>query len=149
LANHSRGTHRRAAAFAALVACAAAGCGDDICVNVETDISLVCTPDSAAPGLPLLLDVRQSCGLNEARGQACSAVVQGGAVLLTLTEDHCNVGTAVSDTATCTHAVVSCKVPPLGEGDYQITFKGGPGQVLRVRTGGALSCRLPSPPPAP
>ena len=150
MANHSRGTLGRvAAAIAVLLACAAAGCGDDICVNVQTDISLVCTPDTAAPGLPLLLDVRQSCGLNEARGQACSAVVQGGTVLLTLTEDHCNVGTATSDYATCTHAVVPCKIPAIGVGDYQLSFQGGPGQVLRVRDGGALSCRLPTPPPAP
>ncbi len=148
MAIHSRVTAALAVAGLSL-ACAAAGCGNDICANVETDISLVCTPDSAAPGIPLQLDVRQSCGLNEALGQACTAVVQGGAVVLTLTEDHCNVGTALSDTASCTRAVVPCKIPPLEPGDYQLSFKGGPGQVLKVRAGGAPSCRLPTPPPAP
>ena len=148
MANHSRTSVRRALAGLAL-ACAAAGCGDDLCVNVETDISLVCDPDSVAPGVPLKLDARQSCGLDEARGQACTAVVQGGTVVLTMTEDHCNVGTATSDYATCTYSVATCLVPPLEPGDYQLSFKGGPGQVLRVRPGGALSCRLPSPPPVP
>lgn len=137
------------AAAGLALACAAAGCGDDICANVETDISLVCTPDAVAAGIPLQLDVRQSCGLNEARGQACTAVVLGGTVALTLTEDHCNVGTSLSDTATCTRAVVPCKIPALEPGDYQLSFKGGPGQVLRVRPGGVASCRLPTPPPAP
>ena len=137
------------AAAALLLACAAAGCGDDICANAETDISLVCTPDSVAPGIPLQLDVRQSCGLNQARGQACAAVVLGGTVVLTLTEDHCNVGASSSDIATCTRVVVPCKIPPLQPGDYQLSFKGGPGQVLKVRAGGAPSCRLPAPPPAP
>jgi hypothetical protein len=75
--------------------------------------------------------------------------VQGGTVVLTMTEDHCNVGTATSDYATCTYAIATCVVPPLEPGDYQLSFKGGPGQVLHVRPGGAPSCRLPSPPPAP
>jgi hypothetical protein len=143
------GTAKLAAGLALCCAAALAGCGDNLCTNVETDISLVCTPDTAAEGVPLTLDVRQSCGLNEARGQACTATVEGGTVSLTLTEDHCNVGTAVSDTATCTKAVVPCKIPALGAGDYQVVFKGGPGQVLHVRPLGALSCRLPAPPPAP
>jgi hypothetical protein len=149
LANLQRVTVRLAAVLALCCGAALSGCGDSLCSNVETDISLVCTPDTAAPGLPLTLDVRQSCGVNEARGQVCNATVQGGTVVLTLTEDHCNVGTAVSDTATCTEAVVPCKIPALGVGDYQLAFQGGPGQVLHVRAGGALACRLPAPPPAP
>jgi hypothetical protein len=148
LALRSLALRSRSLALAAL-ACALGACSDDTCSNVDTEIGYVCTPDTAAPAVALQLDVRESCGTSEARGQVCTAQVQGGTVLLTLTEDHCNVGTIFSDIATCSRAVVSCKVPALGEGDYQVVFRGGPAQLLKVRQGGALSCRLPAAPPAP
>ena len=151
MANHPRtSSGARLATAGLLLACfAAAACGDDICSDVQSEIGLVCTPDTAAAGIPLKLDIREACGVNEARGQTCTAVLLNGSVVLALHEDHCNVGTSVSDNGACSRNIVPCQLPALGPGDYPLVFAGGPGQVLRVRPGGAPNCRLPTPPPAP
>jgi hypothetical protein len=120
-------------------------CLDDLCGAVEGEIGVVCAPDAALADAPLVLEVREACGTECARSPVCTAALAAGALHLTLTEDHCSVGTTACDAATCLRAVVPCPVPPLPAGDYPVVVSGGPAQVLRVRAGGQPSCRLPSP----
>ena len=144
---------RRARAGAVLVltlaATALAACSDDTCSDVETEIGIACTPDPAGADRLLLLEVREACGTNCAQGPSCTATFSGGAVRLSLHEDHCYVGSVSCDQTTCSRLVVPCTLPALREGDYPLLFRGGPAQVLHVRQGGAGSCRIPLPPPAP
>ena len=141
---------RAPAALLALAAAAAlASCSDDTCGDVETAIGLACTPEPAGADRMLVLEVREACGTNCARSPSCTAVVSGGAVRLSLHEDHCFVGSVNCDSTTCSRLIVPCTLPALREGDYPLIFQGGPSQILRVRQGGAGICRLPRPPPAP
>ena len=142
-------TDRLIGALVLVTAVALAGCGDDICADVETEIGLACTPDPAGADRVLVLEVREACGTNCARSPTCTATFSGGAVQLSLHEDHCNVGAVSCDTTTCSRLVVPCTLPALREGDYPLVYRGGPAQILRVRQGGAGACRIPVPPPAP
>ena len=129
------------AAFAIALVCS---CSSD-CNNVDVDIGAACLPELAAANLGLLIQVRESCGMNCARTPGCTAVLRSGAVVLELSEDQCpNLSIGCSQML-CQERVVSCKIPALTEGDYPVVIPGTASRVLRVRDGATLrSCTLPA-----
>jgi hypothetical protein len=136
----------RTALLLLLPLCALSACVDDTCFQVEGELGLLCVPDVAAADAPLVLDAREACGTQCARSPVCSAALQGGAVRLTLTEDHCEPGVASCDESDCLRTILSCQIPPLPAGDYPVLMRGGPPELLRVRAGGTAACRLPATP---
>ncbi|HET9751365.1 MAG TPA: hypothetical protein VFP52_00325, partial [Myxococcales bacterium] len=77
---------RRIAIAAAL--CAAA-CSDSTCETGVVDVSELCLPAPAAPGLPLVVDVRESCGRGCSGVPSCTALLRNAQVTLTVEQDVC------------------------------------------------------------
>ena len=131
---------RRIAIAAAL--CAAA-CTDSQCDTGVVDVSEVCLPAPAAPGLPLVVNVRESCGRGCSGVPTCTALLRNAQVTLAVEQDVCQETlTQECLNRACEQRVVPCQLPPLNEGDYVISAPGGASQLLHVQSGGASTCRL-------
>jgi hypothetical protein len=131
---------RRIAIVAAL--CAAA-CTDSTCETSVVDVSELCLPAPAAPGLPLVVDVRESCGRGCSGVPSCTALLRNAQVTLTVEQDVCQETlTQECVSLPCEQRVVRCQLPALNEGDYVISAPGSASRLLHVQGGGASTCRL-------
>lgn len=131
---------RRLALAAAL--CAAA-CSDSQCDTGTVDVSEVCLPGSVAPGIPIVVDVRELCGRGCSGVPNCTALMRNAQVALDLEQDVCQE-TLTSECVAlgCQQRVVRCELPALDGGDYVVSAPGGFARVLKVREGGASTCRF-------
>lgn len=135
--------------LAAGVALTALECDNVSCKTIVTDLGALCLPDTAQPNTDLLVEVRELCATNCARLPNCTATVVEGAVVLDVHQDVCNDVSQVTCTPQqCMRRSVLCKLPGLPQGDYAVRAPGIEDQLLRVRAGGTVSCRLPVTPDA-
>lgn len=133
----------RIALTAALLLLAA--CSDVVsCDTVTADIGQVCLPDSFAPDVASVIELRELCGKGCSGAPTCTALFSGGRVVLDVSQDVC------SDTRSsscidlgCQHRVMRCALPPLPAGQYTLAVPGGVTRLLRVASGGQSSCRFP------
>ena len=130
---------------AALLLCAAA-CNSGISCDTRTDdLGDLCIPATLAPGIPSVLDVRELCGGGCTSMPSCTALFRGGTVALDVAHEVCSDSASGGCIAVgCQQRIVRCVLPALAAGDYTLTVPGGPARLLRVRGGGAASCRFPS-----
>ncbi|HET7788614.1 MAG TPA: hypothetical protein VFL36_21750 [Myxococcales bacterium] len=131
---------RRLAIAAAL---SAAACTDSTCDTGVVDVSEVCLPAPAAPGLSLVVDVRESCGRGCSGVPSCTALLRNAQITLTVEQDVCQETlTQECLNRACEQRVIPCQLPSLNEGDYVISAPGSASRVLHVQSGGASTCRL-------
>jgi hypothetical protein len=131
---------RRLAIAAAL--CAAA-CTNSTCDTGVVDVSELCLPAPASPGLPLVVDVRESCGRGCSGVPSCTALLRNAQITLTVEQDVCQETlTQECINRACEQRVVPCQLPALNEGDYVVSAPGSALRLLHVQSGGSSTCRL-------
>ncbi|HEY6910972.1 MAG TPA: hypothetical protein VI356_16465 [Myxococcales bacterium] len=131
--------------IAIAIALCAAACSDSQCETGTVDVSELCLPATAAPGLPLVVDVRESCGRGCSGIPSCTALLRNAQVTLTVQQDVCQETlTQECLNRACEQRVVPCQLPSLNEGDYVISAPGGASRLLRVQSGGTTTCRFPA-----
>jgi|GEM_PF-1364931 len=138
---------RSAPLFAALslALAASAGCSSTTCEDIEADIGAVCLPDTLAPGITSIIEVREQCGNSCTLPPGCTATFTGGSVFLDLHQKRCSdTGFFGCDQIQCLNRSARCVLPGLPPGDYPLLVPGGANQIVHVRSGGQNSCRLPA-----
>jgi hypothetical protein len=131
--------------LAALAVALAACNSTDTCDDKTDDVGDLCLPADVAPNLPVLLEAREQCGATCTGTPNCSAIFVDGRVALEVSQEVCSSSqSAFCILLGCQRRIMQCTLPPLAEGDYALTVPGGPPRLLRVRSGGAGSCRFPS-----
>src|SRR2546430_1547624 len=103
---------RPALAAAALLL---AACSDVVtCNTVTADVGQVCLPDSFAPDVASVIDVRELCGKGCSGTPTCTALFSGGRVVLDVSQDVCTdtQSSACIDFG-CQQRVMRCALPPL------------------------------------
>jgi hypothetical protein len=134
---------RTVVVFLALLA---AACNEGVsCNTVNADVGDLCIPGSIAPDIPLVLDVRELCGLGCGTPPSCSALFRNGQVVLSLDQDVCNTDlNGICLDQGCLQRVMHCNLPALSAGDYTLVVPGGRPRVLHVAAGGNATCRFPA-----
>ena len=132
---------------AAALALAGLRCDNVSCKTVVTNISTTCLPDSIDEDREVHIELREACGRNCARMPLCTATLVAGVVVMDVHADQCNDVNAIN-CPPCFTRSVTCKLPPLPQGDYTLRGPGLPDELLRVRRGGAVGCTLPAGPDA-
>ncbi|HUJ25188.1 MAG TPA: hypothetical protein VLW85_04165 [Myxococcales bacterium] len=130
-------------ALAALLLLAAA-CNDVVtCDNETADVGPICLPSLLAPQIQSVIEVQELCGKGCSGTPSCTALWNGGRVVLDVTQDVCTDSTTGSciDLG-CQQRVMRCALPPLDPGEYTLAAPGAPVQLLRVGAGGQSSCRF-------
>jgi hypothetical protein len=131
--------------IAIAAALCAAACSDSQCDTGTVDVSELCLPAPAAPGIPLVVDVRESCGRGCSDIPSCTALLRNAQVTLTVEQDVCQQTlTQECLNRACEQRVVPCQLPSLNEGDYVISAPGGVSRLLHVQSGGTSTCRFPA-----
>jgi len=130
--------------IAIAAALCASACTDSQCDTGVVDVSELCLPSPAAPGLPLVVDVRESCGRGCSGVPSCTALLRNAQVTLSVEQDVCQETlTQECLNRACEQRVIPCELPALNQGDYVISAPGGTSQLLHVQNGGTTTCRFP------
>jgi hypothetical protein len=137
----------RAAPLLALALFAAACTSNgDSCDDIPADLGDVCVPDSIAPGLTAIIEVRELCGNACSDIPTCTAVFRNAQVTLDTSLNYCvSSQTARCLQAGCQQRVIPCALPSLNAGDWTLNVPGGPPRLLRVADGGQSSCHFIAP----
>lgn len=132
--------------LSAFFAAASAGCSSTTCEDVSADVGSLCLPDTVAPNVSTVVEVREQCGRNCTLAPGCTATLRAGTVYLDLRQQRCSdTGFAGCDQTICQFRTARCLLPALAPGDYTLVVPGGDNRILRVRGGGDAACQLPVP----
>ena len=125
---------------------ASAACSSTTCEDVEADIGALCLPDTIAPGVTSIIEVREQCGRNCTLAPGCTATFTAGSIYLDLHQQRCSdTGFIGCVLIACQSRTARCLLPALPTGDFPLIVPGGDTQILHVRNGGENSCHLPVP----
>ena len=124
-----------------------AACSNDVvtCDTVTADVGDICLPDTFAPDIGAVIELRELCGKGCSGAPSCRALFTNGRVALDVQQEVC------SDTQTsscidlgCQTRLMRCALPPLPAGRYTMTVPGGVTRLLTVAPGGQASCLFPN-----
>jgi hypothetical protein len=126
---------RTAVPLAALLA----GCGSTgtpMCQQSSTSqaINLFCAPTRVSAGKPLHLQLREQCGSCTQYADRCEVLVTGQSVKLRLLGQTCMLPPGYACATVCASNQITCTVPALPAGTYQVTADVGDPTVIMMTT---------------